>query len=361
MDIMNKSVKIYGAGSIGNHLSYACRNKDWDVTVCDIDESALSRMKNDIYPDRYGKWDNEIVLTHNEQVIDNYYDVVIVGTPPETHIPIALEELESKNPPKIIMVEKPLSTPDLKGCQELLDMSKEKDVLVLCGYNHTLTKNTIESEKLINKGILGECKSLHVQWAEHWGGIFKAHPWVDGPQDYYIGFTARGGGAMCEHSHGISIWQHFSHLLGYGKIIEVSATIKEIDDYDETTIISVKTEKGLTGTIIQDVVTNPPVKKLRVQGEEDYIEWEVTETADFVRCLDDTMIFNKGRSDDFTGEIDYIQDVLERKVNSNSLTLESGLDVMMIITAAKLSNDIGSGKCIINYDGGYTLNSIGIN
>ena len=66
------SVKIYGAGSIGNHLSYACRNKDWDVTVCDIDESALSRMKNYIYPDRYGKWDNEIVLTHNEQVIDNY-------------------------------------------------------------------------------------------------------------------------------------------------------------------------------------------------------------------------------------------------------------------------------------------------
>ena len=62
---LNKSqyrVKIYGAGSIGNHLSYACRNKGLDVTVCDIDESALSRMKNDIYPSRYGKWDNEIVL-----------------------------------------------------------------------------------------------------------------------------------------------------------------------------------------------------------------------------------------------------------------------------------------------------------
>ena len=125
------SVKIYGAGSIGNHLSYACRNKGWNVTVYDIDESALSRMKNDIYPSRYGKWDDEIVLTNNEQVIDNYYDVVIVGTPPETHIPIALEELESKNPPKILMVEKPLGTPDLKGCQELWDMSNEKDVLVV--------------------------------------------------------------------------------------------------------------------------------------------------------------------------------------------------------------------------------------
>tara|TARA_Y100000034_G_scaffold95381_1_gene115853 strand:- start:366 stop:1442 length:1077 start_codon:yes stop_codon:yes gene_type:complete len=354
------SVKIYGAGSIGNHLSYACRNKGWNVTVYDIDESALSRMKNDIYPSRYGKWDDEIVLTNNEQVIDNYYDVVIVGTPPETHIPIALEELESKNPPKILMVEKPLGTPDLKGCQELWDMSNEKDVLVLCGYNHTLTENTIESEKLINRGILGECKSLHVQWTEHWGGIFKAHPWISGPKDSYLGFTKRGGGAMCEHSHAISIWQHFSHLLGYGKITEVSATIKEMDDYDETTIISVKTEKGLMGTIIQDVVTNPPVKKLRVQGDEDYIEWEVTETADFVRCLEGTVIFNKRRSDDFVGEIDYLEDILDGKVDGNVLALERGLDVMMVIAAAKLSNDIGSGKCTINYDKGYSLNSIGV-
>ena len=42
------SVKIYGAGSIGNHLSHACRNKNWDVTVCDIDQSALERMKKNM-------------------------------------------------------------------------------------------------------------------------------------------------------------------------------------------------------------------------------------------------------------------------------------------------------------------------
>jgi predicted dehydrogenase len=238
-------------------------------------------------------------------------------------------------------------------------MSKEKGVFVLCGYNHILTENTIESEKLINKGILGESKSLHVQWTEHWGGIFKAHPWIDGPQDCYLGFTAQGGGAMSEHSHGISIWQHFSHLLDYGKIIEISATIKEIDDYDETAILSVKTEKGLVGTILMDVVTNPPVKKLRVQGEEDYIEWEVTETADFVRYLEESLIFNKRRSDDFVGEIDYIHALLDGDINLNYLTLESGLDVMMVIAAARLSHNTGM-RCIIDYSKGYSLDSIKI-
>ena len=55
-------VKIYGAGSIGNHLSHASRVLDWEVDVYDLDNNALDRMKNIIYPSRYGKWDESIKL-----------------------------------------------------------------------------------------------------------------------------------------------------------------------------------------------------------------------------------------------------------------------------------------------------------
>ena len=34
-------VKIYGAGSIGNHLANASRQLDWRVDICDIDAKAL--------------------------------------------------------------------------------------------------------------------------------------------------------------------------------------------------------------------------------------------------------------------------------------------------------------------------------
>ena len=85
------SVKIYGAGSIGNHLSNACRKKGWSVHVCDKDPEALIRMKNDIYPSRYGHWDENIKLSLNSEIdMDSYFDIVIIGTPPESHIPIAL-------------------------------------------------------------------------------------------------------------------------------------------------------------------------------------------------------------------------------------------------------------------------------
>ena len=38
-------VKIYGAGSIGNHLAQASRRMGWDVDMCDTDPKALERTK----------------------------------------------------------------------------------------------------------------------------------------------------------------------------------------------------------------------------------------------------------------------------------------------------------------------------
>ena len=79
-------------------MAYACRNKGWDVTVCDRDDDALTRMKNDIYPSRYGEWDESIKLSRNTSEIQaEYFDVVIIGTPPESHVSLALKELKCYN------------------------------------------------------------------------------------------------------------------------------------------------------------------------------------------------------------------------------------------------------------------------
>jgi len=55
-------VKIYGAGSIGNHLAQASRRMGWEVAVVDPAAVALERMRKDIYPARYGAWDGSIEL-----------------------------------------------------------------------------------------------------------------------------------------------------------------------------------------------------------------------------------------------------------------------------------------------------------
>ena len=60
------NVKIYGAGSVGNHYAYAFRRRSWNVKVFDTDHKALIRMKEMLYPNRYGKWDSKISLTNKD-------------------------------------------------------------------------------------------------------------------------------------------------------------------------------------------------------------------------------------------------------------------------------------------------------
>jgi len=76
-----------------------------------------------IYPSRYGKWDENINLFNVKEKLDKSYDLIIVGTPPDTHIGIALKAIEER--PIAILIEKPLSTPDLEGLDELFEKSKK--------------------------------------------------------------------------------------------------------------------------------------------------------------------------------------------------------------------------------------------
>ncbi len=94
--LVSMKVKIYGAGSIGNHLAQASRRMGWSVDICDTDRNALIRTKNDIYPARYGEWDEEIGLYHTSEVPVSGYDMIIVGTPPDSHMQLALSAVKEE-------------------------------------------------------------------------------------------------------------------------------------------------------------------------------------------------------------------------------------------------------------------------
>lgn len=69
------NVKIYEVGSISNHLSHAARSLGWSVTVCDVSEEALERVRSDFYPSRYGQWDTAIRLYRNQDVPRDDFDL----------------------------------------------------------------------------------------------------------------------------------------------------------------------------------------------------------------------------------------------------------------------------------------------
>lgn len=358
-----KRIKIFGAGSIGNHLAHAARRLDYEVVVCDIDEAALMRMQTEIYPSRYGAWDDSIQLFKSDDAPRGDFDIIHIGTPPTVHLPLAMQALEEN--PRAILIEKPLCPPDLNGAEELWQAAQAGNTRVFVGYDHAVGAAAHSVETSIP--LLGEIQTLDVEFREHWGGIFAAHPWLAGPQASYLGYWAKGGGASGEHSHAMHLWTHFAHLLGAGKVHEVDALLEyktiEGAEYDSLCLLNVRTENGLCGRIVQDVVTIPTRKWARIQGKNNAVEWiaNYDPQGDAVIQIlpegeDKVLLMPKKRPDDFIAELRHIESCLASGARS-PLDLESGLDVMLLIAAAHKSE---REKCrvSIDYSQGYNLSAL---
>jgi predicted dehydrogenase len=354
-------IKILGAGSIGNHIAHAAVSRGWEVTLTDIDPAALERTRSATYPGRYGAWNEAIRLKESRAALGDKADVVFIGTPPDTHIALANAELDAAVP-RALLIEKPLCGPDLKGCAALLGRTRQLGIFAGVGYNHTLTPNTLLAEERLRAGAIGPVVAMSARTREHWGGIFKAHPWLSGPADSYLGFAARGGGAAGEHSHGINIWQHFAEVLGAGKIHEVTGLLDLVEEgrvnYDRLMLAGLRTTEGLVGEVIQDVVTAPPEKLCRIQGRDGFVEWRVNHKPGFdaVICGDgeraEEQLLAKTRADDFKTEIEHLEAILEGKRKESPIALERGLDTMLVIAAIFRSHATGR-KVRIDWSAGY--------
>ena len=111
--------KVYDCTFHAGDMVDAPLTKRTEYTLLSIDDEALYRTKNDIYPSRYGSWDDSIGLYNSKEVPIGGYDFIIIGTPPDSHIELARSAV--KEGAKVVLVEKPLCAPNLQGAQELFD------------------------------------------------------------------------------------------------------------------------------------------------------------------------------------------------------------------------------------------------
>ena len=360
-------IKIIGAGSIGNHLANAARTLDWKVDLCDRDSAALERTRRSIYPERYGAWDDAISLYSLDDAPVGVHDAIFIGTPPDAHMVIAMEAIGSGA--KLVHVEKPVCTPVLEYADAMIAEAEANGVYLTVGYDLLLGEAFLRMEALLRDLPIGPIKTIDVETREHWGGIFGAHPWLDGPKDSYLGFWHRSGGATGEHSHGLNMWQHLALAVGAGRATEISASADYVRnaplDYDQLMLMNLRTETGLLGRCVQDVVTQPARKWARIQGKNGFLEWEYLGAPGhhIVRFGVDGEVtqeeaFVARRTDDFLAEVRHIGDLLDGKIISSPIDLRRGLDTMLLIAGAHRS--AVSGKAVaIDYGEGYALEALG--
>ncbi|NUN47773.1 MAG: Gfo/Idh/MocA family oxidoreductase [Candidatus Brocadiae bacterium] len=338
---MSNRIKIYGAGSIGNHLAQASRTLGWEVTVCDLDGAALKRMQGEIYPSRYGAWDPAIRLCLNGDAPRGGFDLIAIGTPPEHHLALALDAL--KEAPRAILAEKPACPPHMNHAAELLAAAKAAGVRAFVGYDHVVGRAAALATGIARSGEIGEVVALDVEFREHWEGIFRAHPWLSGPQDTYLGYWERGGGASGEHSHALNLWQHFAHVFGFGRVLEVEAMATYVREgaaiFDSIMSWNLRTESGFQGRVVQDVLTRPSRKRCRIQGSRGTVEWVANHTPEgdavFVRlpgAPEREVKVAKKRPDDFIEELTHVWASVTSGTDS-PLGLERGLDTALVVAA----------------------------
>ncbi|MBN1676648.1 MAG: Gfo/Idh/MocA family oxidoreductase [Kiritimatiellae bacterium] len=338
-----RRVKIYGAGSVGNHLAHAARCLGWRVVVCDTNEAALIRMRESIYPGRYGMWDAEIELHTHATVPSGDFDLVCIGTPPDTHVELSLAAL--KEDPSALFVEKPLCEPFLAPIAALHHAVTAAGIPCFVGYDHVVGKALQRVESLVSGGRIGSILTIDAEFREHWAGIFSAHPWLGGPSDTYLGFWRRGGGASGEHSHAANLWQHLSHVCGGGRVTEVQAMLRYEEEggasYDSLCLMQLRTQNGLAGRVVQDVVSRPARKRAKLTGTEGTIEWvngyKPGNDAVIVSragAEDEVELIPKTRPDDFIEELKHIDQELAKAESESPIRLERGLDTLLVLAAA---------------------------
>ena len=345
------TVKVIGAGSIGNHLAHGCRSKGWDVTIVDRNPEALERTRDTIYPSRYSGWDQAITLATPDEVGGKVFDIVIVGTPPATHLGIATAELRA-TPPQLMLIEKPLSHPDNVAIRDFVQLAQESATRVLVGYNQRHKPNTQKFLEEAKDPGLGKLVGLSSHMLESWDGILKAHFWMASEKDSYLAFTDQGGGALLEHSHALNLMLYFAKELGQGDAVQVDATIDWVTDesgrHDRDTRLNITLESGLVAEVWQDLHTWPAKKEAVATFESGRVVWKMGDSNDAVTLVaaDGTIKnhwdFPKKRPDDFSGEITHLGDLLRSPEQPSSLDLEHGLRVMEVALAAMESSAVGT-------------------
>ena len=79
----------------------------------------------------------------------------------------------------------------------------------------------------------------------------------------------------------------------------------------------------------------------------DRVNWKINQEAAQLRTI------KKTRPDDFIWELQHIDSVLKGKENTSAISLERGLETMMVVSAAHLS-EAKKRTVYINYEKGYT-------
>ncbi len=189
---MPLNVLIIGGGSIGErHLRCFGQNNSCTVSICEVLDELRERLVHDYGTEGF---------SHIDEAAERSWDLVVVATPANWHIPHAIA---FKNSTKAWLIEKPLST-GLDRIDEFRAASSKK----VLGIGYVLRSHpaTEEVRKIVKAKTLGEPLQLTIVSGQHFPTFRPAY------REIYYTSHRTGGGAIQDGATHLLDLAH--HLVG---------------------------------------------------------------------------------------------------------------------------------------------------
>jgi len=331
-----KNILIFGAGSIGAHHANAARTLNCNVFICDIDISRFEYMKKNLYPQRYGSWDNKIKFITYKDVfkIKNIYDLIVIGVPPKNHL-ILLKKCFTSLKFKKILIEKPLCV--FNQSFSFIKKLKYKNK-IYCGFNHSISESILFLINLILKKKIGKITTVTINWKEDFDLILKAHPWIKGLKHSYLSSLNEGGGGCHEYSHAVHLALILKNILFKNETkIHQNITYKKKENIYYDSKAQIIFENNLrTISLNIDTITNPCEKNIKIVGEKGIILWErkIEKNYEKIKIIKNKNLnykFKLTRQDDFINEMRLLLFKEEKHSNLSNIKIKSAMEVMDVL------------------------------
>jgi len=218
-----QKILVVGAGGIGRkHIDGFLRTGSFSVSICDVDSTKTDRIKNE-YP-------VETVFSDFYRINLSTFDAVLIATPANYHVPMALRCVEQGTP---FLMEKPLSA-DMDKVDDLLNAVKKGAVKCAAGFTRRSIPSHIRfKELLIEKNIIPKMASVVS------GGDYRKYR--PDYRDIYFAKKSMGGGCILDSvSHMVDLLQWYLGKPSAGCCLYDNLVFGDVVETEDCAVISAR-------------------------------------------------------------------------------------------------------------------------
>ena len=316
-------ILVVGAGSIGErHLRCYLATGRADVSVCEIDA-----VRRNVAADRYGI---EARFEDVREALERPWDAVLIATPAHTHIPIAIQVVQSGCN---VLIEKPLST-SLEGIEKLQQLVAEKNLITAVSYQLRSHPAVRSMKAALDSGRFGKPLQVYMTSGQSFPYYRPAY------RDTYFTDRRTGGGAIQDaitHMLNLAEW-----LVGPMTRISADAGHQKLDGVTvEDTVHILARHDTVMANYALNMYQHPNEGQITVVCEEGTVKFEAMRHR--WQCMteadgqwEESVHRFESRDSWYIENAAIMLDVLERKCEP-LCTLEDGLQTLRVNLAALVS------------------------